>query len=274
MPYSVKGDLLSKWVLPCTENCRANVGYKLESHDAVSILCAEIYSVSKAIEREENDSVSITFEITANGTVRCSFRGTLSRINRARSLMEYRLTGGQQADAEPIDGVTPLTLENLTRFNASLTETRQFGCSKCKHVWWRKVFTYKPVSHCPKCNVCYNPIPLDQMFGWGKFVCPCGNVFYGRAQSTRFSPCYSCGEMVRPSVVGPMPTSRPQRTPGQSFSGRRHACEACHSGTIRPCPSYNIMASYSTPHDCTGSTVSTFLTQASTVPSEFGSEMM
>lgn len=215
-----------------------------------------IHAICRAVEDEENNAVDVTFEIRENGTVRCSFRGTLERVNRARSLMEYKLSGGRQHDMEPVQGMTPLSIENLRRLDNQLTEKRQFACQRCEHIWWRKTFSYKPVSNCQRCQNCYNPIPYDQMYGWGRFVCQnCGNVFTGYAVAGRTSPCFRCGNMVLPESIGPRP---PLDRPRGSYM---HACEECDNGRIRPCPA-RANRVYSEPHDCSGSTVSTFLTQS------------
>lgn len=47
---------------------------------------------------------------------------------------------------EPIEGMVPLTMENLQQLDRQLTEYRQFGCRNCRRDWWMKVFSYKPVS--------------------------------------------------------------------------------------------------------------------------------
>ncbi|XP_071823304.1 shiftless antiviral inhibitor of ribosomal frameshifting protein-like [Apostichopus japonicus] len=217
-----------------------------------------IHAICRAVENEENDAVDITFEIHENGTVRCSFRGTLERINRARSLLEYKLTGGRQHDMDPIEGLVPLNVANLQQLDRELSELRQFGCHGCNRSWWKKVFTYKPVSHCPKCSVCYNCVPRGQERGWGRYVCQhCGNTFSGFAVAGTPAPCFRCGNEVLPERIGP----RPQFN-DHGHHRYTHACAACDNGRIRPCPARSVLV-FSDPHECAGSTASTFMTQAS-----------
>lgn len=219
-----------------------------------------IHTICRSVENQENDAVDITFEIRENGTVRCSFRGTLERINRARSLLEYKLTGGRQRDMEPIEGMVPLTMENLQQLDRQLTEYRQFGCRNCRRDWWMKVFSYKPVSHCPNCTVCYNAVPRELERGWGRYRCPnCGNIFSGFAVAGRTAPCFRCLTACLPERIGPRP-----RHDNHRIRRYQHACEACDNGTIVPCPARSTLV-FSEQHECTGSTASTFLTQVTEV---------
>ncbi|KAL5004185.1 hypothetical protein ScPMuIL_017641 [Solemya velum] len=98
-------------------------------------------------------------------------------------------------------------LKDLARRNHIEATFRQFGCSPCDKMWWRKVPSRKEVSRCKRCRVKYDAIPRDREWGWAKFDCHyCGHVFNGFGQvgtTATESPCYNCGAMCTPSEILP-----------------------------------------------------------------------
>ncbi|XP_071511828.1 shiftless antiviral inhibitor of ribosomal frameshifting protein homolog [Diadema antillarum] len=213
----------------------------------------KIRAVCRAIERESG-SLGVRFVVRQNGTTEFTVRGSEDQKELALRLIHMRLKGVPMP--EPPAVVFPLSAENVERHNEHLSDRREFACRPCAYVWWRKVFEYKPVSRCPRCHVRYDPIPKEREFGWGR--CPnCRNVFTGRAQVGVPVHCFKCNRMVFPDKIGPKPARG------------RHACEACNNGHIRPCTSYPHIPYTSVPHESTGSTVSTFLTQVSEIEHDF-----
>ncbi|XP_041453501.1 shiftless antiviral inhibitor of ribosomal frameshifting protein homolog [Lytechinus variegatus] len=217
----------------------------------------KIRSICRAISTECNYT-RVDFNVRDNGTTEFFVRGADDKMELALRLIHLRLKGrdGEQPPPE----VVPLTVENIRRHNKNLTERRQFVCGACRKIWFRKVFSCKPVSRCAKCHVRYDPIPRGSEFGHGFYRCrDCGNEFTGRATAGVPAPCFVCGRMCMPLRIGPKPERDLPR------GGGRHACEMCDNGRIQPCPSFNQFPVVSQRHESTGSTVSTFLTQTSDI---------
>ncbi|XP_063952417.1 shiftless antiviral inhibitor of ribosomal frameshifting protein homolog [Lytechinus pictus] len=221
----------------------------------------KIRSICRAISTECNYT-RVDFNVRDNGTTEFFVRGADDKMELALRLIHLRLKG--RDGGQPPPEVVPLTVENIRRHNRNLTERRQFVCGACPKIWFKKVFSYKPVSRCAQCHVRYDPIPRGSEFGHGYYRCGhCGNEFTGRATAGVPAPCFVCGRMCLPLRIGPKPErNRPQ-------GGGRHACEMCDNGRIRPCPSFNQFPVVSQRHESTGSTVSTFLTQASELSIDF-----
>ena len=80
-------------------------------------------------------------------------------------------------------------------------ELHQFRCPKCFVWWWKPVPIHKPVSKCYHCRICLNSLkPLEQ-FGVGRFVCPCGNIFFRKCQASDSRKCDNCGcRVCRPYI--------------------------------------------------------------------------
>ncbi|XP_002739952.1 shiftless antiviral inhibitor of ribosomal frameshifting protein homolog [Saccoglossus kowalevskii] len=196
--------------------------------------------------------------VSSNGTLRFVITGVKDNVDTAIALLQRRLTENRRQVTDDLpDGVKPLTMENLKRHNMELTEKRQYGCEPCDNVFWTKVFQYKPVARCNKCNVKYDPIPKDKEYGVGTYECTqCGRRFTGKARADVAAMCYDCHIMVLPMGIGHRPRG-PRRT------RNIHSCQACLNGTIRPCPIYKRVVIASVVHDSSGSTISTFLSQQS-----------
>ena len=142
-----------------------------------------------------------------------------------------------------------LTKEALRKHDIATgtCELREFACEPCDNVWWRVVSTYKLVSRCNKCEIRYDALSRESEFGIGLFTCECGKEFKSKCTAQTECPCFDCEALVSKPFIHPKfnraATDRPRF---------RHK----HS-----CPTFKKVIYPSTPHDSTGSTLSTFLSQ-------------
>ena len=157
------------------------------------------------------------------------------------------------------DPATPhlLTREALRKHDIATgtCELREFACAPCDNVWWRVVSTYKLVSRCKECKIRYDALPRELEFGIGLFTCGCGNDFKSKCTAQTTCPCYNCSALVSKPFIHP----KFNRTPGKRTSHRKHYCDKCHG--MGRCPTFKRVIYPSKPHDSTGSTESTFLSQ-------------
>ena len=132
---------------------------------------------------------------------------------------------------------------------------RQFACERCDNVWWRVVSFDKAVSRCKRCKIRYDALPRESEYGIGLFTCDCGNEFKSKCTAQSSCPCFQCGAQVSKPYIHPSfrhDDDRPR-------SSRKHYCDLCQGR--HHCPTFKKVVYPSTPHDSTGSTLSTFLSQ-------------
>ncbi|KAK3786622.1 hypothetical protein RRG08_027580 [Elysia crispata] len=141
--------------------------------------------------------------------------------------------------------------------NGFESSVRMFGCGKCTKAWWRRVPVRKEVSRCHTCKTKYDPIPRNKEWGWGKFLCPCGNEFTGHAtMGETKSVCYKCNmscpvdHILPPKRRSKKPKSRtPHSCNGTNCYNRDADDDFHHNGNIHadygPAPHYSSMNSLS-----------------------------
>ena len=151
-----------------------------------------------------------------------------------------------------------LTKEALRKHDIATgtCELREFACESCDNVWWRVVSIHKSVSRCNKCKIRYNALPRELEFGIGLFTCECGKEFKSKCTAQTKCPCFDCHALVSKPFIHPKfnraTTDRPR-------SRHKHSCDECQG--MGHCPTFKKVIYPSTPHDSTGSTLSTFLSQ-------------
>ena len=139
----------------------------------------------------------------------------------------------------------PLNKETLKEHDLLTScELRQFRCPKCLFAFWMTVLHYKPVAPCKKCKITLCPLKRTEEFGIGRFICECGNVFFGRCQATDIRQCKDCYNDVKDPYIHPR--FRPPF--GKLPTGIRKP----------PSATYNQVSEI---HTSTGSTISNFLRQ-------------
>lgn len=149
------------------------------------------------------------------------------------------------------NNITLLTEEALRKHDilTGATQLRQFACGPCNHPWWKFVPRTKPVSDCRKCTLRYDALERSKEFGIGRYIClDCDHTFYARCEAMEKHICFKCNKLVGPPFISPRFKPVVRRVPRSPFSKEyaRHVLQV-----INP----------STPHESTGSTVATFLTQ-------------
>ena len=149
------------------------------------------------------------------------------------------------------DSCPPLSEEALKKHDLLTScELRQFRCPKCRSPFWRTVLNHKPVAPCKKCKLCLCPLERSEEFGIGRFICDCGNVFYGRCQATDVRQCKDCLKNVKNPYIHPRFRSPHGPLP---------------PGIRKPTPRRYEQVSQL--HDCSGSTISLFVRQWDELPS-------
>ena len=145
-----------------------------------------------------------------------------------------------------------LLTENALRKHDILTgatELRQFACRECNRPWWKYVPRTKPVSTCHTCHVRYNALDREKEFGIGRFIClPCDNTFYARCDATEMHLCFKCRMLKGPPYINPR------------FKPVFNSDKFYRTNTYKPPILRREIMHASTPHDSTGSTISSFLT--------------
>lgn len=167
-------------------------------------------------------------------------------INGPRKANEI-IDEGKQEEIQKEGGHCPPLSREALREHDLLTscELRQFRCPKCLSPFWRTVLTHKPVAPCKLCKTCLWPLKRKEEYGIGRFICECGNTFYGRCQTTDVRQCKDCRKDVKDPYIHPK-----FRAPyGPLPPGLRKP---------RTVTRYNQVSKL---HDCTGSTISLFVRQ-------------
>jgi len=163
------------------------------------------------------------------------------------------------------------------------TSARLFACQSCDQFWWMRIPDRKPVSKCRRCKIKYDAIARDREWGRAEFNCTkCNREFSGFCGIWATSPCYRCGDAVRPFCIRP-----PTRDQGPRRSNNNgHRCNGAGCGgrggvvhgwvegsdheqlpnmcvhpITRRALGLPIVVIPSRSHDSSGSTVDTFLPQ-------------
>jgi hypothetical protein len=169
-------------------------------------------------------------------------------------------------EARPLQEQTalvPLTRENLRNQERRDRELRFFACGDCHFVWYQKVFQYKPVSRCRRCQQSYKAKEIDdEPVGLGKFKCTiCAHQWTSFPAARNVAQrCFSCSlgcfkaQHVIPDQRWTGDEEERFRT-NPSASGFRHECYACNGEFHCPLRNRNLLTP-SVRHTSTGSTIS------------------
>ena len=151
-----------------------------------------------------------------------------------------------------------LTKEALRKHDIATgtCQLREFACEPCDNVWWRVVSTCKSVSRCNKCKIRYDALLQEFEFGIGLYTCECGKEFKSKCTAQTKCPCFDCNALVSKPFIHPKFNRAAADRPR---SRHKHYCDKCHG--MGHCPTFKKVIYPSTPHNSTGSTLSTFLSQ-------------
>lgn len=142
-----------------------------------------------------------------------------------------------------------LLTESALRKHDILThasQLRQFACRLCNHYWWKFVPRTKLVSDCQRCNVRFDALERSKEFGIGRYMClPCEHTFFARCEATEQHICFKCNKLVGPPFISPR---------FKPFLKTKYFGDHAKKHFLR-------VINASNPHDSTGSTVATFMTQ-------------
>ena len=152
---------------------------------------------------------------------KCWAKYTIPDAHKANDEISVEKQRSIQAEGEYCP---PLTMGALKRHDLQTScELHQFRCPNCFRWWWKTVPEFKPVCKCRICKICLNPLKPLERFGVGRFVCPCGNVFFCRCQASDSRKCDNCGRILHKPYIRPyfrieshMPITPEQQYPYES----------------------------------------------------------
>ena len=186
-----------------------------------------------------------------------------------------------------------LTEAALAKHNllTGASELREFACGPCDRFWWKVVLITKAVSRCFNCRVKYDCLPRNQEFGIGRYICQnetCEHrTFYQRCHATQAVNCRNCNCWVYNPYIHPkFLKSKKKRKPVDPTAKQfepppplvlipavpfyLHGYPVGYPPATLPLAERVPITTVkkkrvihpSTPHDSTGSTIDTFLTQS------------
>ncbi len=181
-------------------------------------------------------------------------------------------------------GTDPLTEAALKKHNKQneIFELREFACGPCRYKWWKLVLSTKRVSTCHSCNKKYDALPQEKQFGIGRFICHnqnCNRTFFKYCHALQEYRCKECYEIVGSPYIHPKfsryrSNKEKMREPldptvtlyepvyeESNQPKYQHGDFPYHLDPGRK-KRRECIFNPSTPHESTGSTICTFLTQA------------